>query len=154
MAKKIKESQVGQKKILKYTFIAFLVLISVSLLLMPISNGTEESNRILTICAGLFFWLGLMGTLTMALVINRNRKIDKKFKKEFPKLKQLGIIHFFQNKYACIADVAMFISLVGFLISELWINVLFVSFFFLAVFVFSFGMHCMLNGINYKYLNY
>jgi len=51
-------------------------------------------------------------------------------------------------------DAMMFVSLIAFIVARFlrWSTT--VCFLFVSMFLFSFGMHCMLNGINYIYIKY
>ncbi|MCM1115505.1 MAG: hypothetical protein NC397_08435 [Clostridium sp.] len=63
-----------------------------------------------------------------------------------------GIIKFFSNKLALIADVAMFAAFIVCIICLLcnvavWLQLLFIS-----LFVFAFQMHIVMNSKNFKYI--
>lgn len=90
----------------------------------------------------------------MFLKINKSRKADRTFRSTHPEMWQPGLICFFKNKNAKIADCVMFGAVIGVAVTGIFFNNLYVLHIFLALFVFSFGMHCMLNGKNYIYLNY
>ncbi len=135
-------------------YIAFLFLLSLAVFIMPFGFKVEHKTMILTYLSGIIFWVGLIGTMIMAVYITNSRKQSKKFTKKFPNCKQLGLIHFFKNKPAFICDILLFISLIGFIITRICVGTSVVPFIFLSFFIFSFGMHCMLNGSNYIYINY
>ena len=135
-------------------FSGFLFLCALAIALMPFGNSMKEKTMVVMYCSGAAFWIGLIGTIYMALKINRSRKGSYRFNELFGNRKQLGLIHFFQNTEAMIMDVTMVISLIVLIIARLCSANLQIIYVIIAVFVFSFGMHCMLNGINYKYINY
>ena len=143
-----------RKKKLFIGYVVFLAILAISFLLMPIASANKEKARGLLLLSGNAFWLGLIGTLLIAVAINKDRKNNKTYKTENSKMKQLGLINFFRNQEALVADVLMFVSILGFIITRLCSGNLYWSFIFLALFVFTFGMHCMLNGENYIYLKY
>lgn len=147
------DSQKRRRK-MKYAFIGSLFLLSLSIAIMPFASKYQEKSPLIVVGTGLLFWIGLFGTILTAIWINRRRKSSLYFNQLYPKTKQLGVIHFFQNKNAIIVDIAMFIALLGLIITKFALRQIEVPFAFLALFVFLFGMHCMLNGICYKYLNY
>lgn len=151
--KYIKTSQKRRKRMFML-YVSFLLVLSISILLMPIASSQKEQTQIPMFLSGGCFWLGLIGTIMMALRINKARKMSTMFKDKQSNEKQLGLCSFFKNKEAKIADVAMLISVVCFIITRICTENLYWQFIFLALFVFSFGMHCMLNGKNYIYLNY
>lgn len=135
-------------------FMMFLLILSVAIMLMPIASAQKETARGLLFLSGACFWSGLIGTVTMAVKINNARKRNHRFKEKYGDLKQCGVVSFFKNKEAKIADITMFASIICFIITKIFADGLYWPFACLALFVFSFGMHCMLNGINYIYLNF
>ena len=134
-------------------YVTFLMLLAVAFLLMPIASAQKDTTKILTVISGGFFWIGLVGTIVMAIKIDKTRKRSGKLRDKKSKVKQIGLLSFFKNKEAKIADIAMFASIICFIVARICTDNLYWLFTFLATFVFSFGMHCMLNGKNYIYLN-
>ena len=137
-----------------YLYTIFLVGLSVSVFIMPIGFKTEDKSMILTYISGTLFWIGLLGTIVMAIWITLSRRQSQGFAKIHPNHNRLGLIHFFQNKPALICDIMMFVSLFGFIITRILVGTTIWPFIFLSILIFSFGMHCMLNGSNYIYINY
>lgn len=135
-------------------YIVFLLILTLGIVLMPIGSTVKEKTMVIMYVSGVFFWIGIAGTIYMALKINSCRKNSYRFNEQAGNEKQFGLIHFFQNREAKIIDVVMFVSIIGFIITKICTSELIISFILLALFVFSFGMHCMLNGINYRYLKY
>ena len=133
-------------------FVIFLLIVSFSIILMPI--GSLNNGRYIMYLAGAAFWIGFIGAVCMAVKINNSRKSNYQFNEKYGGVKQLGLIHFFQNKDAVFIDVIMLVAVTGLVLAKLFVNYLIVIFIFLAIFVFAFGMHCMLNGINYKYITH
>lgn len=145
-------SQKRRKRML-ILYITFLLVWSIAILLMPIASAQKEITKIPMFISGGCFWIGLLGTTTMAVKIINSRKRSYRFKDKHPEVKQLGLISFFKNKEAVIADIAMFVSIVCFIVTRICTDNIYWLFIFLALFVFSFGMHCILNGKSYIYLN-
>lgn len=143
-----------RKKQMFAHYVIFLLVWTISIFLMYIASMYKDATKVPTLIAGGVFWIGLIGTLGSARKINNTRKNSYIFKKENSRIKQFGLIFFFKNKEATVADIAMIVSLLGFAAVRIYADSLFLLFFFLAVFVFSFGMHCLLNGKNYIYLKY
>lgn len=133
-------------------YICALAITAVATFIMsfvdPISIAAKPFFYI--VCAS--FWLGIIGALCMAIRINRMRKSDKRFNKQIGCYRQLGVIRFFQNTEAIIADIAMIVSVAVLVICEIWIKNITLFFAGVAMLIFSFGIHCMLNGINYLYI--
>lgn len=147
----------SRDRIIKIRFvqnICFLLLLSVSIVLMPFSVSLEAKTYLPIYLTGSLFWVGLIGTIVTAINVNKSRKHSRSFNEKYPDLKQLGVIHFFKNTPAKITDILMVISAVGFIVFRLFSDNIVLQFIIIALFVFLFGMHCMLNGINYIYLNY
>lgn len=145
---------IQERKKMMYTYITFLFILALGISLMPIGSVMKEKTMIMIYISGAFFWLGFIGIFAILWKINRCRKNSYEFHQYVRNTKQFGLICFFQNKEAFVVDMIMFFSLIGFIITKLCISEIIVCFAFFAIFVFAFGMHCMLNGINYKYLKY
>ena len=143
-----------RRKRMLYLYIASLVILSLGIALMPFGSAVREKTMLLTYTSGMFFWIGIAGTIYMALRINNCRRNSYRFNEQVGNMRQLGLIHFFQNTESKIIDIAMFVSIICFIIAKICTSEILLSFIFLALFVFTFGMHCMLNGINYIYINY
>lgn len=135
-------------------YTAFLFILSVAIMFMPVANAVKEKSQVLLYFTGAFFWTGLLGVAITAIIINRARRLNMRFNKMYPGRTQVGAVHFFQNVPAIVADAIMFAAIVGFIIAMALEARQGYTFLFLAVFVFSFGMHCMLNGINYLFIKY
>lgn len=133
-------------------FVLFMAIISVSILMMPFT--VNDDALIPPWISGLLFWVGLAGVAVSTIVISRDRKSSRAFRKQIKRQKQLGLTHFFQNKFALVFDIIMFISIVTFILLSIIGNSYYLQFIFLSIFIFSFGMHCMLNGMNFIYIKY
>ena len=150
-----------RKKKLFLLQVAFLALFAVSVLIMPImarlwivSDGVPVvfNNTPMIINGGLF-WGSLIGLICCSVIFNRERRKSSFTVNKEEGYDRLGLLHFRQNKAAFIADVVMFISLAVFIILCLLGNqVPVLTFVMLAVFVFSFGAHCLYNGAGYIYV--
>ena len=154
MAYRGRYQRVQQRKRMLYLYIAFLAVLSVSMFIMPFGIKMADKSMIMTYISGIMFWIGLLGTIAMAVYITRSRHRSQGFAKAHPNHKRLGLIHFFQNMPAFVCDILMFVSLIGFIITRIWVGTTIWPFIFLSILIFTFGMHCMLNGSNYIYINY
>lgn len=115
--------------------------IMAGLLLMPVAS--------LHILPGVLVWTGLainMGTqIALAVHYRAYRRHHGKTRKRL-----IGLLEFFSNGWAAAADVLLAVSLVSTVIVMIWkkgYGVL--CFVLLAVTVFAFCMHCILNGKIY-----
>lgn len=141
-----------RRKEMLILYIGFLLLMSLSIAFMPTGYNVKEKSYILLYCIGACFWIGFAGVIYMCYRISNKRKNNYRFNELFGNHKQLGLIHFFQNKEALIVDVMMFMTISIFVIAKVCGSNLQVFFIIFALFIFLFGMHCMLNGMNYKYI--
>lgn len=135
-------------------YVISLATLSFSIFLMPIVNSIKNDTKIPMYIVGALFWIALLSTIRMAIRINSSRRKNSAFNSKYGNLKKLALIHFFQNKKALIMDAVMFASLIAFVITRLVTDNLIIQFLFVSMFAFSFGMHCMLNGINYIYIKH
>jgi len=147
----LKRKSYKTKRLLFAFNILFLVILSVSVSIMPYNSKTDGVTD-MKILTGVMFWLGLIGTVFFASLINYFRSKDKLFNKAAEKYNKLGLTHFFQNLPAKIFDSLLIIALIGFILSFVFNFTLSVKFIFISAIIFSFGMHCMLNGINFVYV--
>lgn len=141
-----------QRMLRNYT--VALATLSLSIFLMPIVNGFKDSTKIPMYMVGALFWIALILTIGMAIRINNSRRRSSAFNIKYEGLRKLGLIHFFQNPKALIMDAIMFASLLAFIIARFLTWNAIIQFLFVSMFAFSFGMHCMLNGINYIYIKH
>lgn len=99
-------------------FTGFLFLFALAIALMPLGSSMKEKTMLITYCSGAGFWIGLIGTSFMVLIINQSCKASVRFNELYGDKKQFGIIHFFQNMEAKIMDVLMFVSLFTIIIAK------------------------------------
>lgn len=138
--------------------ILFFLLLAISFLLMPLGGESPTDNiSVYTLIAGLVFWISIiMGIVTQCVlshrrktwyVIHRIRKVRS--------TQKVGLISFFKNAYAVVADVAMIASLIGLIFAMIVTKGTgYICYVLVSLFVFSFSMHCILNGkIYYHVIN-
>lgn len=140
-----------QKMLRNYTIA--LTALSLVIFCMPFAHKIRNTTKLPMYLTGALFWIALIGTIAAAIKINTSRRRSPVFSSNYPGLKKLALIHFFQNKKAFLADLVMFTSLIAFVIGRFLVWNTIVLFVFISAFVFSFGMHCILNGINYIYIH-
>ncbi len=127
------------------------LLLSITFLLMPLGvNGPENNDpNVMTIILGLSFWLTLFaGIITQLMLFRKFKQLPSKCKNHYG----LGLIHFFQNKKAAVADLCCMVSLVLFIVFMLIDGTMYIGYVLLSIAVFSFYMHCALNGKIYNTL--
>ena len=93
-----------------------------------------------------------MGALVVAGCLAAARRRDVALAKTHSKDKRCGWLRFFQNVPATVCDVVLIASAVGLAATSVWAGTTVWPFPFLSIFLFSFGMHGMLNGSEYTYV--
>lgn len=149
-----REKSAQRKKVMLLWYVLFLLMLSACALVMPIASRFRETAPYLVLISASLFWIGLIGTVVTACKINTARKNSYAFKEKNRTIKQLGLICFFKNKEAMVADIAMFASIIGVIITVIVNRYSYWLYACCALLVVAFGLHCMLNGKNYIYLNY
>ncbi len=134
------------------SLISFLSL-SASFLIMPLNSDITIGNlSIVALVSGLLFWASLVCGIFTQIVISRRVKdwLAANRIRKSSLIGRAGAISFFRNAYAVISDIVTIISLIGLLISMVLTHAVgYICYIFLAVFVFSFCMHCILNGNSF-----
>ena len=117
MKQKVQHYDIQRPKLMFIFYIVSLILLSVSFVLMPIGVMALENGKIVTLLAGITFWLGLLGTIITAVLITILNHRERDFVDSQQEHKKMGVICFFQNLPAKIFDILMFVSLVCGIIS-------------------------------------
>lgn len=139
---------------LLYTSIGSYFLMSVSFLLMPI-DFAAKGLQIINLLIGIIFWVFLaLGIITQCVLGHLRKKWFLKNRiRRFKFSNKIGLISFAKNMQACIADGIFVISLIGLVISVVATSGIgYACYIFMALLVFSFCMHCILNGKIYYYI--
>lgn len=132
------------RMLLGISVICFL-LMSISFLLMPIES--------ISILPGVLFWIGLVAGIGLQIALEvRRRAFFKSYavKREKMQKPKNGLLSFGSNSLAIIADRFMIVSfavmILAFVITKGYGYICYV---FIATTIFSFCMHCVLNGRIY-----
>lgn len=146
----------GKKReiILLYISIGCFFLMSVTFLLMPI-DFTAKGMQIINLMIGIMFWVFLIAGVTTQILLGQIRKkwFIRNHIRRFQFRSKVGLISFVQNLPACVADGIFVISLIGLIISVIATNGIgYACYIFMALLIFSFCMHCILNGKIYYFL--
>ncbi|WP_294953157.1 hypothetical protein [uncultured Eubacterium sp.] len=117
--------------------------------------GNEKSYLMIKIVFPLIFWLGLVAEQYFFWESNKIRK-EILNKGNYRKLNaKIGLISFLQNKYGAIADLIFFVSLIILsLLMIVKVGEKSVQYIFIFLLVLSFRLHTILNGKNFRYINY
>ena len=139
----------------KNTEVIFLILslicylaMSVTFLFMPLEEDTFVS--------GIVFWAGLAGGTVMQIVLSAARR--RFFRKHHISYKnagkaRIGLLRFFANLPAKVADIALAAAAVGTAVSMIATRGYgYICYIFISLTVFSFVLHCIFNGRNFDFL--
>ncbi len=120
------------------SIMGFMVM-SFSFLLMPFVDNSGGVN-VYSITVGLMFWIGLlMGIIMQIVSVNTCKDKNKDY--------AIGLCSFMKNIYGIIADCVVVVSIVIFIIGMVVTNQTgYICFVGIALFTFSFCMHCVCNG--------
>ena len=132
-------------------------IFSISFLLMPIeAKGVEQGPNVVTVVAGIMFWIGLLVGIIAQICLSASRKNwFNKNRVRLPLSNQpkLGLITFFRNKIAIISDVLLIVALVGLIVSVMLTDATgYACYIFITLTTFSFCSHCIFNGKNYYFI--
>lgn len=147
------KKQMKIQKVLFVLSVLFMLLFSLTFLFMRPANTVliNSGDQTFLNIVGVSFWSTFALSVITTILLNvRRRKCLKatgKLKKERP-----GIIRFFSNLPAKIADIIMVISLIALVIVMMFFSENYIIYVLLSVTLFSFLMHCVLNGENYRYI--
>ncbi len=137
-----------------YISIGSFFLMACSFLLMPI-NFETTNLQFMSYCVGIMFWVFLILGIVSQIILAKQRKnwfIRNRIRRFRTKSKS-GVIAFVQNLPATIADITLVISIIALIVSIVLTNAMgYACYIFMALLVFSFCMHCILNGKIYYYL--
>jgi len=123
-------------------------LLATSFLFMPLEN--EQ----LQIMAGVMFWVFLiLGIVSQVLLAIWFRQACSKNKEWRIQKQKIGIFTIGKNKFSVVADIVLLISAVTFVVLMIFTRGTgYISYIVLTILVFSFSMHCVLNGKVYYYI--
>lgn len=141
------------KALLLMSIILFLIM-SASFLLMPLDIYKEElQSSSINIISGLCFWISLLAGCMMQFIITKRRKrCGKDRRQKQNNKKRIGAVSFFENKLAMAADLIMLAAFIACIAMFAFTSASgYVCYIIFAVFVFSFCMHCVLNGKNFRF---
>ena len=139
------KKQVKNRILQLIIIIGCLFLSSACVLMVPIAHN----QKALTMLCSIMFWGFLLAGYLMFWFINHSRK---KQKQKLTK-RRVGIVTFFRNSPAKLMDCICIVGIILLLISakaELLQGYLQYIISFLVLF--SFHMHCILNGENFQYI--
>ena len=141
--------------IVLYISIACFFLMSLSFLFMPIDTSTQN-YKLVNALTGIFYWVFLiLGCVTQVILSKMRKKwlIENRIKKYELRRQKIGMLSFMKNKYGLVADILLLVSIIGLIVASIVTEGIgYICYIFMATLVFSFCMHCILNGKIYYYL--
>ncbi len=138
-----------QKRILVVSAVSFFIL-SLSFLFLPVEGVVSNSVKliILGVVIWLFLIIGILSQIKLSLWFKKSVKKDGISDKG-----RIGVLCFLQNTYSTLADIICAVSLIGFIVSAVITHLFgYINYVLLFVLIFSFSMHCILNGKVYNYI--
>lgn len=150
--------------------IVMLFISSFSLLLSFFGDYNGNAfNIIMAYAVGVLFWGLFIASYVLLAVLNSKRKKLEAEKKEEnvnnteehsnryaasrKKSRKPGIITFCSNKYAMIFDILMILMLILTVVFSFIPALSSIAVICFAVLIFSIHMHCVLNGVNFRYIH-
>ncbi len=140
-----------------YADIASFLLSAAALAYIPFLKVDLQGLEKKSIAVGALFWIGIVcGIVLLVLTVRCRKNIEgvlRTHKRSTLTKARPGVISFFQNPPAIAADVLMVLSAIAlvlvlvFKVRQEWAVIASLEGLFL-----SFVLHCILNGINYKYI--
>ena len=140
-------------RLLRWSMVA-LGLMSLSFLLMVPQEQSRQAMDLMTILAGLCFWLPFLAGLALQLKLwAQCRKHYKTHRQPGKPAKRVGVICFFRNPVATVWDIVMFVAVAALVISLLATNGSgAICFLFFSITMFAFCGHCVYNGRSYFFI--
>ena len=127
-------------------------LLAISFFLMPIESRNDfDSLSAVSLIAGLLFWISIIIIVMSQIIIShRIKRWLSSIGMRRVRMKKIGIISFFQNRYGTISDISAIVSLIGFLVFVVLSHGIDrISYIFLILFLLSFSLHSILNGKSF-----
>ena len=128
--------------------LVFYLVMSLTFLFMPLEEETFFS--------GYVFWAGLLGGIVTQILLNAQRKAffrRNHISYKNSKKSRVGILRFFANRPAMIADIVCGAALLGTVVSMIVTKGYgYVCYVFISLTVFSFILHCIFNGRNFDFI--
>lgn len=136
--------------------IFFFTALAVSFLLMPLGGDRlTDSISGYALAAGVMFWISVIMGIVTQCVLSYRRKAWYGIHhiRKGRTSHKIGVISFFKNVPAIVADIVAALSLIGLVIVMVVTNGTgYICYISVSLFVLSFSMHCIFNGKIYHYV--
>lgn len=138
--------------------IASLVFGTVFIALIPLANfdGTV-AQKVFSYAISCLIWLSVIALTFSVCKASAAKKALEKRGFQIKKISRssIGLFSFFKNREATVADIVLFVSLIGtVLLTQIKTKSEWILMICLALLFLSFGLHCIFNGRNYRYYRY
>ena len=138
------------------SIVSFLVM-SISFMIMYLLTADIENRASggLAVVPGLMFWGGLILSIISHIIMGvmRNRIVERGRIKRSNLQRYIGLICFFRNTAALIADVVFVLALAALIVTLVICDTAgMLTYALISLTVFAFSMHCTLNGKNFNFL--
>lgn len=133
--------------------VAFLTIMSSTILVMPFIVTATNENKFLVVVVGVLFWGSAIAGCTSIVMANKERIwfVSKQLDEDVGMGCRPGIVTFFANIPATVADVSMLTSFVLFTIVNFTEHKnSYLAYVLLFIFILSLNMHGLFNGRIYK----
>ena len=146
-------------KLIKYFCVsaAAMFIMSATVLVMPFAVDVGNQNRFAVVAIGLVFWVSaITGYVCIIAANNVRKKIMSLMSGSYSSLKgRPGIVTFFSNVYATVADTVMILSFITFILINLTeTKDTYIAYIFLFLLIFSIHMHSLFNGKIFKVIKF
>ena len=137
-------------KIIFILSMAFMFLMSLVFLVMPYAAEQNLAGDALPqILSGAWFWATFAIGYGLFFLFNRKRKKEDGAARD---TKRPGLLRFMGNRWAVVADCAFLAGVSAFVTVLLVAPQSYFVYALLSLVFFSFHMHCVLNGVNFRCL--
>lgn len=146
------------RRLVKYLTVTIILafLEFVVILFIPLVNlDGAMMQRISAYILAAMFWISVVTEVFLVELSTYERRwIERRgYRSNELRYSKLGVISFFKNPEAVVADIVLFISvIVVWIAAWLQIETEWVIIAGVSVLVLSFNLHCILNGKNYRYI--
>lgn len=146
----------GRRKYRWMLHMSMVLMLLGSLCLLMIPSTTAEKmeqghSQLLLLMAGAFWLTTVLAYVFLFLFSRKRKKSDPK--QEKTGIARWGLLRFFSNRPAMLADLLMLASLVAFVVLELLSVEGMAVYVIFASFVLFLQLHGLLNGVNYRWLH-
>lgn len=141
-----------ENRVIFYISIFLFAIMAFSFTLLAFEKDGGNHTFLISNISGVMFWVGLIIGCTMQIIlIKKYRKAISRNKRH--KSEKIGLISFFKNKIAIIFDILFIISIIGFIVEIVFTDMTpYICYITLSLLIFSFIMHCILNGKIFRYI--